>query len=106
MRVLSVILAAGAFGLGFIAPAPPAAAGEAPIVSRTKAECAAEYRANISAIRAAGQTKAAFDADCRAGTEKIPPAPAKPAPAAAKPSGSRETEPRVVAVAAGGPAVT
>jgi hypothetical protein len=102
MRVLIVILTAAAFG--FVAPAPPAGAGEAPIVSRTKAECAAQYRANVAAIKAAGQTKAAFDADCRAGTERVPPAPAKRAPTAAKPSGSRETKPRALALAAGGSA--
>jgi hypothetical protein len=73
------------------APAPTAAA--APIASKTKAQCAAEYSANKAAIKAGGQTKAAFDADCRAGTEKIPtaaapaatPAPA-PEPTAAAPA--------------------
>jgi hypothetical protein len=47
---------------------------DAPILTKTKAECAAEYKANIEAIKANGQSKAAFDADCRAGTEKIKPA--------------------------------
>ncbi len=50
---------------------------EAPVLSKTKAECAAEYKANLEVIKANGQSKAAFDADCRAGTEKIKPA-AKP----------------------------
>ena len=86
MRLLILVVAAA---IGFSAPRLCAAAEEAPVLTRTKAECAAEYRANMAAIKAAGQTKAAFDADCRAGTEKIPAAPAKAAPAAAKPSGTR-----------------
>jgi hypothetical protein len=59
------------------ATAAPAASSieAAPIITRTKSQCAAEYSAHMAAIKAAGQTKAAFDADCRAGTEKIPPAP-------------------------------
>ena len=69
------------------AAAPAASIDAAPILTRTKAQCAAEYQANIAAIKANGQSKAAFDADCRSGTEKIPRAAkvAPPADAAAKP---------------------
>ncbi|WP_158816716.1 hypothetical protein [Methylocapsa sp. S129] len=71
------------------AAAPAAAksassADSAPVLTKTKAQCAAEYSANLKAIKANGQTKAAFDADCRAGTEKIGPAPAAAAAAPAQ----------------------
>jgi hypothetical protein len=77
------------------APAPTAAGG------KTAKECGDEYSTNKAAIKAGGQTKKAFVADCRAGTETIPtaapptaaPAPAPtaapapaPAPAAAAPT--------------------
>jgi hypothetical protein len=70
------------------APARAAASGDAaPVLTRTKAQCAAEYASNVKAIKASGQTRAAFDADCRAGTERMTPAaepaPAQPAPAPA-----------------------
>ena len=63
----------------------PIDAGSA-VLTKTKAECAAEYKANIEAIKANGQSKAAFDADCRAGVEKIRPASTASAPAAATPA--------------------
>jgi hypothetical protein len=59
------------------AAAPAASLEAAPVITKTKSQCAAEYSANLRAIKAAGQSKAAFDADCRAGTEKIPPAAAR-----------------------------
>ncbi len=81
---------------GAAAPAPSAqpapSTGQAPAtgVGKTASECNAEYAANKAAIKASGQTKRAFVAACRAGTETIPqgtaaaPAPAPmPAPAAA-----------------------
>ena len=69
---------------------PAASADGAAVLTKTKAQCAAEYAANIKAIKANGQSKAAFDADCRAGTERIGPAPAPvaaaPAPAPPPPA--------------------
>jgi len=90
MRHAIHIFAAGVIGAFFAAAtlsaATAASADLAPVLTKTKADCAAEYQANLQAIKAAGQSKAAFDADCRAGTEKIPLAqhPAS-ASAAAKP---------------------
>jgi hypothetical protein len=82
MRRLVYILAAGTIGGLVVATAAlnqaaAASADTAPVLTKTKAQCAAEYTANIKAIKANGQSKAAFDADCRAGTEKIAPAAAK-----------------------------
>jgi hypothetical protein len=75
------------------APAAPAATAEAPAGGKTAKECGADYDANKPAIKAAGQTKKAFVASCRAGNETIPAAPAAaptaapaPAPAAAAPA--------------------
>jgi hypothetical protein len=74
------------------APAPTSTAAQAPAAStgKTTAQCDAEYAANKAAIKASHQTKRAFVAACRAGTETIPqgtaaaPAPAPmPAPSAA-----------------------
>jgi hypothetical protein len=65
----------------------------APVITKTKADCAAEYRANMAAIKASGQSKAAFDADCRAGTEKIPKAPTSAAAAPSKGAPSSEAAP-------------
>ena len=72
------------------APAPSAAQAPAGPAGKTTAQCDAEYAANKAAIKASHQTKRAFVAACRAGTETIPPgtagapAPAPiPAPAAA-----------------------
>jgi hypothetical protein len=68
------------------APAPAPAATTAPTAAagKTAKECDAEYAANKDAIKAGGQTKRAFIAACRAGTETIPAAPAAaPAPAPA-----------------------
>ena len=65
----------GLLGAPALAQAATASsAKDALILTKTKAECAAEYKANIEAIKVNGQSKAAFDADCRAGTEKIKPA--------------------------------
>jgi len=87
---------------GAAAPAPaapaPAAPAPAPVqmpaaTMKTASQCDAEYAANKAAIKASGQTKRAFVAACRAGTETIPqgaaaaPAPA-PAPAPAQNTGS------------------
>jgi hypothetical protein len=77
MRRRAHILAASALSAVIASAAAPAIAASleaAPVITKTKSQCAAEYSANLRAIKAAGQTKAAFDADCRAGTEKIPPA--------------------------------
>jgi hypothetical protein len=57
------------------APPAPAAGG------KTVAQCNAEYAANKDAIKAGGQTKRAFVAACRSGTETIPAAAAPVAPA-------------------------
>jgi hypothetical protein len=66
------------------APAPaPAATAETPAGGKTAKECGADYDANKAAIKAAGQTKKAFVASCRAGNETIPAAPVAAAPAAA-----------------------
>jgi hypothetical protein len=65
------------------APAAAPAANAATVVLKTKAQCSAEYTAHVVAIKANGQSKAAFDADCRAGiekTERVPPAPVAAAP--------------------------
>jgi hypothetical protein len=75
--VLFTIGAIVALSGSFAQAATASSVNEAPILSKTKAECAADYKANIETIKANGQSKAAFDADCRAGTEKIKPA-AKP----------------------------
>ena len=87
---------------GAAAPTPaapaPAAPAPAPVqmpaaTMKTASQCDAEYAANKAAIKASGQTKRAFVAACRAGTETIPqgaaaaPAPA-PAPAPAQNTGS------------------
>ena len=87
---------------GAAAPAPaapaPAAPAPAPVqmpaaTMKTASQCDGEYAANKAAIKASGQTKRAFVAACRAGTETIPqgaaaaPAPA-PAPAPAQNTGS------------------
>jgi hypothetical protein len=53
--------------------------------AKTAAECNAEYAANKVAIRAGGQTKRAFVAACRSGTETIPAATTAPATPAAPP---------------------
>jgi hypothetical protein len=65
----------------------PAAAPAAPAATagKTVKDCDAEYAANKDAIKAGGQTKRDFVADCRSGTEKIPSAPAA-APAAPAPA--------------------
>jgi hypothetical protein len=76
LTLLSIAAAAGLSG-ALAQAATASSAKDAPILTKTKAECAAEYKANIEAIKVNGQSKAAFDADCRAGTEKIKPA-AKP----------------------------
>ena len=78
---------------GAAAPAPaapaPAAPAPAPVqmpaaTMKTASQCDAEYAANKAAIKASGQTKRAFVAACRAGTETIPQgAAAAPAPASA-----------------------
>ena len=78
---------------GAAAPAPaapaPAAPAPAPVqmpaaTMKTASQCDAEYAANKAAIKASGQTKRAFVAACRAGTETIPQgAAAAPAPAPA-----------------------
>ena len=60
------------------APAPAPSAAAAPPV-KTAAQCNAEYAANQAAIKAGGQTKRAFVAACRSGTETIPAAAAAPA---------------------------
>jgi len=66
------------------APAAPASVADAaPVITKTKQQCTAEYTANRKAITASGKSKAAFDADCRAGTEVIPTAPAAAAAAPA-----------------------
>ena len=68
-------------------PPPPANAAPAAMAGKTAKECDAEYAANKDAIKAGGQTKRDFVADCRSGTEKVPSAPvaapAAPAPAPA-----------------------
>jgi len=46
--------------------------------AKTAAECNAEYAANKVAIKAGGQTKRAFVAACRSGTETIPATAAAP----------------------------
>jgi hypothetical protein len=84
------------------ASAKDAAASDA-VITKTKAQCAAEYSAHIEAIKANGQSKAAFDADCRAGTEKLEhkPAPvaAAPAPASAKPVDAPALKPSIAPAA-------
>src|SRR5271157_677829 len=68
------------------APAPTYGQAPATAAAKTESQCDAEYAADKAAIKAAGQTKRAFVAACRAGNETIPqggaaaPAPA-PAPA-------------------------
>ena len=81
---------------------PASSADAAPVLTKTKAQCAAEYSANLKAIKAAGQSKAAFDADCRAGTEKIGPAPAPvaAAPAIAAPAAASAAPPAASAIPA------
>ena len=73
---------------GPIAPAPTN--GQAPTTEvKTASQCDAEYAANKAAIRAAGQSKRAFVAACRAGNETIPQGAATaPAPAPAPTTGS------------------
>ena len=81
----------------------------APAFAKTVAECNTEYAANKAAIKAGGQTKKAFVADCRSGTEAIPtaaapaptPATVAPAPQAAAPA-PIAPKPRVGAAGAGG----
>jgi hypothetical protein len=68
------------------APAAPVAARSTEVVTKTKADCAAEYTAHSAIIKANGQSKAAFDADCRAGTEKVDRTPVAVAPAPAAPA--------------------
>lgn len=69
------------------APAPPpttyAPAPAAPTGVKTAKECDAEYSANKAAIKASGQKKKDFVANCRAGTTMAAPAPAQMAPAPA-----------------------
>lgn len=67
------------------APDAPVGARSTEVVTKTKADCAAEYNAHSAAIKANGQTKAAFDADCRAGTEKVERVPVAPVAAAPAP---------------------
>lgn len=107
MRRLGHVLTFGAIGALLAAPAAAASPDEAPILTKTKAQCAAEYNANIKAIKANGQSKAAFDADCRAGTEKIGPKPTataaapKPAATAAAPKPAATPAPAAPAVRTG-----
>ena len=78
MRTMLHIIAIATLGC-FTAVTLPAAA-------KTVAECNAEYAANKAAIQGAKMKKADFMAQCKAGTETIPPAPsstAAPAPAPA-----------------------
>lgn len=96
MRRLAQILTLGAICALIAATASAASPDDAPILTKTKAQCAAEYNANIKAIKANGQSKAAFDADCRAGTEKIAP---KPAAAAATPAPAAAPKPAAAATA-------
>jgi len=82
--------AAAAPASATVAPAKTAAASGV----KTAKECDAEYSANKDAIKGSGQTKKAFVASCRAGTETIPgaqsttaaPQPAKPATANTAPT--------------------
>jgi hypothetical protein len=88
------------------APAPTATAAPAAAAGKTAKECDAEYAANKDAIKAGGQTKRAFVAACRAGTETIPAAPAAalapaPAPAATPMAAPAPTAPKPHAGATG-----
>ena len=110
-----------------VAPAPAAPAptyGQAPPSGavKTTSQCDAEYAANKAAIKASGQTKRAFVAACRAGSQTIPqgtaaappptynqPAAPAPAPAPAPSTGSLfpSSQPAAPAAApAPGPAPT
>ncbi|MEW6631796.1 MAG: hypothetical protein AB1440_13070 [Pseudomonadota bacterium] len=71
---------------GGAAAAAPASTTAAPAAAggvKTAKECDAEYAANKDAIKGSGQTKKAFVAACRAGSETIPSGAAAAAPAPA-----------------------
>ncbi len=81
------------------APTPNFAPAPASADVKTASQCDAEYAANKVAIKASGQTRRAFVAACRAGTETIPQGtvaapppsysqPAAPAPAPPPTTGS------------------
>ena len=68
--------------------APSSTYGQAPATAavKTVSQCDAEYADNKAAIKAAGQTKRAFVAACRAGSEAIPQRTATAPPAAPAPA--------------------
>jgi hypothetical protein len=84
VRIFAAVTIGAFLATATVSAVTAASADSTPILTKTKADCAAEYQANLEAIKAAGQSKAAFDADCRAGTEKIPLAHPASASAAAK----------------------